>query len=130
MSDIADAEDISEDSVTVAVKFCAVCLDIVSDHVALQLSTLLRIETYIVGVLVPGKCVHIQLSGLGVGRLAVKPRDRLVRICHLTRADASRSRKGSHQYSSKQHSKFSFHKCYTSISCSAADRLPQDHNLF
>ena len=73
MADVADAEDIADDAVAVAVEAFAVGLQIVDDHLALQLGTLLGVKADIVGLVIPGQRIHVQFAGRAVGRLAVKP---------------------------------------------------------
>ena len=53
-------------------------LDVVDDHGALELATLVGVEADVVGVLVVVERGHVQLAGGAVGRLAVVEDDRLV----------------------------------------------------
>ena len=80
MSDIADCQNVTDDAVSVTVDGVDVCLDVVSDHLTLELSTLVSVKSHIVGVLVEGKGSHVQLAGGAVGRLTVVPYKRLILV--------------------------------------------------
>jgi hypothetical protein len=63
MSDIADSKYISDYAITVTVDSCCILLDVVKYHLTLKLSTLIRIETYIVSIFVKVKGCFVKLSG-------------------------------------------------------------------
>ena len=73
MSDIPDCQDITDDSVAVAVDCVNVLLDVILNHGALKLCTLIGIETYIICILIKIQGCHIKLSCSTAGGLAVKP---------------------------------------------------------
>ena len=83
MSDITDCQNVSDDSVAVTVDGVDVGLDVVSDHLTLELSTLVSVESYIVGVLVEGKSSHVKLTGGAVGGLTVEPYEGLILVGNL-----------------------------------------------
>ncbi len=88
MSDIADCKYVSDNAVTVSVDCIRVCLDIVGNHLALQLGTLICVESYIVGVRVVVQSILVKLACGAVGRLTVEPCKRLVLVGYI----AGRSR--------------------------------------
>ena len=83
MADVADAQHIADDAVAVAVKAFAVGLEIVHDHLALELGALLGVEAHIVGLVIEGQGVHVQLAGGAVGGLAVEPDNRFLSVGDL-----------------------------------------------
>ena len=52
MADVADSQDVADDTVAIAVEALDVGLDVVKDHGALQLGALVGVEADVVGVLV------------------------------------------------------------------------------
>ena len=84
MSDIADGQNISDDTVAVTVDGIDILFDVLFDHCSLKFRTLICVKTYIIGIIVEIKGCHIQLSCGTVGRLTVKPYQRFVLICHRT----------------------------------------------
>ena len=76
MSDITDCQNVTDDAIAVTIQFSAVRSQIVSDHLTLQLSTLVGIESYVVGILVPVESSHVKFTGRAVGRLTVEPDER------------------------------------------------------
>ena len=97
MADVADAQDVTDDAVAVAVDLSTLGLQIIHDHLALQNSTLNGVEADIVGVLIPGESVHIQLAGLAVGRLTVEPDDRFLCVGNAGREGRAAQREHQHQ---------------------------------
>ena len=91
MAHITDGEDIADDAVAVAVDGVDVLLDVVNDHLALELAALVGVEADVVGVGVPVERGHVELTGGAVGRLAVEENDRLVLVGDIS---ASSSRGG------------------------------------
>ena len=100
MSHITDGEDVADDAVTVAVDIGSVGLDVLDDHLALELATLLGVKSDIVGVIVPLKRSHVQRAGGRVRRLAVVENDRLLSVrasaggCTAIATRATAARKG------------------------------------
>ena len=68
------------------------CINVICDHLALQFSALVGIETDIISIAVKVQRIHIQLACGAVGRLTVKPHQRLILIFNGT---AFSSRRGS-----------------------------------
>ena len=52
MSDITDCKNVSDYAITITVDGINVFLDVISNHLTLKLSTLISIETYIIGIAV------------------------------------------------------------------------------
>jgi len=77
VSHVTDGEDVANDAVTVAVDVGCMGLDVLDDHLALELAALLGVKADVVGVIVPLERGHIQLTGGRVRRLAVVENDRL-----------------------------------------------------
>ena len=86
MSDIPDCQDITDDSVAVAVDCVNVLLDVILNHGALKLGTLIGIETHIICILIEIQGCHIQLSGSAAGWLTVKPYQWFVLVSHFCAA--------------------------------------------
>ena len=86
MSDIPDCQDITDDSVAVAVDCVNVLLDVILNHGTLKLSALVGVETYIVCILIEIQGCHIQLSCSTAGWLAVKPYQWFVFVGHFCAA--------------------------------------------
>ena len=80
MSHVTDGEDVTNDAVTVAVDVGCMGLDVLDDHLTLELAALLGVEADVVGVVVPLERGHIQLAGRRVRRLAVVENDRLLSV--------------------------------------------------
>ena len=80
VSDITNCQNIADDAIAISVNFIRMLCDVISNHLALQLSTLLGIEANIVSVLVPVQSSHVKLTSGAVGRLTVEPADRLVSV--------------------------------------------------
>src|SRR5699024_613763 len=78
VADVADGQNVADDAVAVAVDGINVGGDVIQNHLALQFSALVGVETNVVGVVIELQRVHIQLAGGGVGRLTVEPDQRLV----------------------------------------------------
>mgnify|MGYP002442880063 CR=1 FL=1 len=83
MADITDSQHIADDTVAIAVEALDVGLDVVKDHGALQLGALVGVEAHVVGVVVEGQSLHIQLTGGAVGGLAVEPHQGLLGVGDL-----------------------------------------------
>jgi len=92
MADIADCQNIADNAIAVAVDGVSMCFNVICDHLALQFSTLVGIETDIISVAVKVQRFRIQLACGAVGRLTVKPHQRLILIFNGT---AFSSRRGS-----------------------------------
>src|SRR5699024_5510366 len=73
VADVADGEHVADDAVAVAVDGVDVGLDVVADHLALELSALVGVEANVVCILVEAQSGHVQLAGGAVGGLAVEP---------------------------------------------------------
>ena len=84
MSHVTDGEDVANDAVTVAVDVGSMSLDVLDDHLALELAALLGVKANVVGVIVPLERGHIQLAGGRVRRLAVVENDRLLSVSGAT----------------------------------------------
>ena len=80
MSHVTDGEDVTNDAVTVAVDVGSMSLDVLDDHLALELAALLGVKANVVGVIVPLERGHIQLTGGRVRRLTVVENDRLLSV--------------------------------------------------
>ena len=89
MADIADCQNIADDAVAVAVDGLDIGFDVFLNHGSLKLGTLVRIESYIVRIVIEAQSGHIQLAGGAVGRLTVVPYKGLVLVgnfaCRLSR---------------------------------------------
>ena len=83
VADVADGQDVADDAVAVAVDGVNVVGDVLQDHLALQLGALVGVEAHVVGVVVEGQGVHVQLAGGAVGGLAVEPDQGLVLVGDL-----------------------------------------------
>ena len=77
VADVTDGEDVADDAVAVAVELGSVGLDVSEDHLALEVAALRGVKADVVGVLVEGQGVHVELARGGVGRLTVEEDDRL-----------------------------------------------------
>ena len=80
MSHVTDGKNVTNDAVAVAVDVGGVILDVLDDHLALELATLLGVKANVVGVLVPVERGHIELTGGRVGRLTVVEDNGLVSV--------------------------------------------------
>ena len=83
MADVAHGQHVADDAVAVAVQAVNVGLDVIQDHLALQLGALVGVEADVVGVLVEAQSGHVQLAGGAVGGLAVEPDQGLLRVGDL-----------------------------------------------
>ena len=73
MSDIADRQNIADDSVTVTVDGVNILFDVLFYHGTLKFSTLICIESYIVCIRIVIQRRHIKLACGTAGWLTVKP---------------------------------------------------------
>ena len=96
MSDVADCQNVSDHAVAVAVDGLRVRLDVIQYHGTLKLSALVCVESYIVGILIEAQSRHIQFSCGAVGRLTVKPYQRLVLVCYFAFGSISGKGKSHH----------------------------------
>ena len=83
MSDITDGQNITDDAVAVAVNVIDILLDVLFYHGTLKFSTLIGVESYVIGIFVIVQSCHIKLSCGAAGRLAVKPYQRFILVFHL-----------------------------------------------
>ena len=91
MPHVTDGENVTNDAVAITVDVGCVILDVLDNHLALELAALLGVETDIVGVLVPVERSHIELTGGGVGRLTVVEDNGLVSVGNRTACSCAAS---------------------------------------
>ena len=77
VTDVTDGEDVADDAVAVAVERGGVLLDVVKNHLALEVAALRGVKADVVGVLVEVEGGHVELARGGVGRLTVEEDDGL-----------------------------------------------------
>ena len=77
---VTNGEDVANDAIAVAVECGDVLLDVVLDHLALRLGTLVGIEADVVGLVVEVEGCGVKLASGAVGRLTVEPHQRLVLV--------------------------------------------------
>ena len=84
MSDITDCQNISDYAVTVSVDRVCVFLDVIQNHLSLQFSTLVCIETYIISISVEVQSIFVQFAGSTAGWLTVEPAQRFVLVFYAS----------------------------------------------
>ena len=88
MTDVTDAQHVTDDAVAIAVEAFAVGFQVVNNHFALQDSTLHSVETDVVGLGVESQSIHVQFARRAVGRLTVVPDHGFLSVGDISGSDA------------------------------------------
>ena len=88
VADVPNGKDITDRAVAVLVDLSRVLLDVVDNHLTLQLSALICVEADIVGLVVVVQRILVQFAGGAVRGLAVVPDQGLILVCDCGRSAA------------------------------------------
>ena len=110
MSDVANAKQVTDNSVAIAVQLGGIGRSkVVQNQLSLHGATTSGIKTNIVGLVVPIHGVHINGTGRRIGRLSVEEHKRLLRVGHNTFASASGKRDPAKNGENQKNAKDFFH---------------------
>ena len=84
MSDITDCQNVSDHAVTVSVNSVCIFFDVIQNHLTLQFSTLVCIETYVISIFVEVQSFFVQFAGSTAGWLTVEPAQRFVLVFYAS----------------------------------------------
>ena len=82
VADVPNGKDVTDRAVAVLVDLGSVLLDVLDNHLTLELGTLVCVEAYIVGLVVEVKCLFVELARGAVGGLTVVPNQGLILVCN------------------------------------------------